>query len=158
MPACGATSWPQLRQITWPARAKSRPRESWISVIVPTVLRLEWRPWRLARPRSRGDSRDQVGVGFVELCQELARVGREGLDVAPLALGVERVEGQRALARAAHARSRRSTGGAAGRGRALEVMGPDAAAGRSTRGACAGSGSTRLSSPAGDHVRTPEGA
>ena len=48
---------------------------------------------------------DPVGVGLVELREELPRVGRERLDVAPLALGVERVEGQRALARAADARS-----------------------------------------------------
>ena len=33
--------------------------------------------------------------------QELPRVGGEGLDVPPLPLGVERVEGQRALARTA---------------------------------------------------------
>ena len=44
----GTTRWPQLRQITSPARAKSRASASWISVIVPTVLRLECRP--CARP------------------------------------------------------------------------------------------------------------
>nr|WP_276602683.1 hypothetical protein [Nannocystis pusilla] len=39
----------------------------------------------------------------LELAQELARVGRQALDVAPLPLGVEGVEGEARLARAAHA-------------------------------------------------------
>ena len=65
------------------------------------------------------DARDPLGVGLVELGEELPGVRREGLDVAPLALGVERVEGQRALARSADAGDRRSDGGAAGRGRSL---------------------------------------
>ena len=55
-----------------------------------------------------GDGRrkplDQVHVGLFHELQELPRVGREGLDVAPLALGVERVEGERGLARARQAR------------------------------------------------------
>ena len=51
----------------------------------------------------RRDAVDQVGVGLVHPLQELAGVGREGFDVAALAFGVERVEGQRGLARAAHA-------------------------------------------------------
>ena len=41
--------------------------------------------------------------GFCIISQELARVGRERLDVAPLALGVDRVEGERGLARAGEA-------------------------------------------------------
>ena len=36
--------------------------------------------------------------------EELPRVGREGLDVAALPLGVQRVEHQRGLSRPAHAR------------------------------------------------------
>ena len=43
---------------------------------------------------------DQVDVGLFHQLQELPRVGRQRLDVAPLALGVERVERERALARA----------------------------------------------------------
>ena len=43
---------------------------------------------------------DEVDVGLVHLAQELAGVGREGLDVAALALGVDGVEGQGGLARA----------------------------------------------------------
>ncbi len=43
---------------------------------------------------------DQIDVGLFHELQELPRIGRERLDVAALALGVERVEGERALARA----------------------------------------------------------
>ena len=54
-----------------------------------------------------GDGRrqalDEVDVGLVHLAQELAGVGREGLDVAALALGVDRVEGQGGLPRARQA-------------------------------------------------------
>ena len=50
-----------------------------------------------------GDGRrqalDEVDVGLVHLAQELAGVGRQRLHVAPLALGVDGVEGQRALPR-----------------------------------------------------------
>ncbi len=72
-------------------------------MIVPTVLRPECRPWGWPTAIA-GGILDPVGVGLVELREELARVRREGLDVAPLPLGVERVEGQRALARSADAR------------------------------------------------------
>jgi hypothetical protein len=41
-----------------------------------------------------------VHFWFFHLADELAGVGREGLDVAPLALRVQRVEGQRGLAAA----------------------------------------------------------
>jgi hypothetical protein len=51
-----------------------------------------------------GDGRrqalDEVDVGLVHLAQELAGVGRQRLDVAALALGVDGVEGERRLARA----------------------------------------------------------
>ena len=51
-----------------------------------------------------GDGRrqalDEVDVGLFHQLQELPRVGRERLDIAALALGVERVEGERGLARA----------------------------------------------------------
>ena len=43
---------------------------------------------------------DEVDVGLVHLAQELAGVGGERFDIAPLALGVDRVEGQGRLARA----------------------------------------------------------
>ena len=60
---------------------------------------------RVARGRllvdgdGRGQALDEVDVGLVHLPEELAGVGREGLDVAALALGVDGVEGQRRLAR-----------------------------------------------------------
>ena len=56
----------------------------------------------LDRDRRR-QALDQVDVGLFHELQELARVGRERLDVAALALGVERVEGERGLARARQA-------------------------------------------------------
>ena len=60
-----------------------------------------------ARPLVDRDRRlkalDQVDVGPFQLVEELPGVGREAFDVLPLAFGVERVEGQRTLARAAGA-------------------------------------------------------
>ena len=61
---------------------------------------------RVARGRllldgdGRREALDRVDVGLVHLPQELAGVGRERLDVAALALGVDGVEGERRLARA----------------------------------------------------------
>ena len=46
---------------------------------------------------------DLVDVRLVHLAQELARVRRQALDVAPLALGIDGVEGEAALARAGQA-------------------------------------------------------
>ncbi len=51
----------------------------------------------------RRQALDEVDVGLVHLAEELAGVGRQRLDVAALALGVDRVEGQRRLARARQA-------------------------------------------------------
>ena len=51
----------------------------------------------------RGQPLDEVDVRLVHLAQELAGVGREGLDVAALALGVDGVEGQGGLPRARQA-------------------------------------------------------
>ena len=42
---------------------------------------------------------DHVDVGLVHQLQELPRIGREAFDVAALALGIERVEGEARLAR-----------------------------------------------------------
>ena len=57
------------------------------------------------RPLLDGDGRaqalDALDVGLGELLEELPRVGAERLDVAALPLGVDRVEGERRLARAA---------------------------------------------------------
>ena len=46
---------------------------------------------------------DGVDVGALDLVEKLARVGGEGLDIAALALGVDGVEGERALAGAGEA-------------------------------------------------------
>ena len=51
----------------------------------------------------RREALDAVHVRLVHLAEELARVGREALDVAALALGVDGVEGERRLARAGEA-------------------------------------------------------
>ena len=47
---------------------------------------------------------DLVDVGLLHHLQELARIGRQRLDVAPLAFGVDRVEGERGFAGAGQAR------------------------------------------------------
>ena len=52
----------------------------------------------------RRQALDRVHVRLVHLAQELARVGRQRLDVAALALGVDRVEGEARLARSGQAR------------------------------------------------------
>ena len=52
----------------------------------------------------RGQALDEVHVRLLHLAQELPGVGRQRLDVAPLALGVDGVEGQRALPGAGQAR------------------------------------------------------
>ena len=51
----------------------------------------------------RRDALDEVGVRLVHPLQELAGVGGQGFDVAALALGVQGIEGQGGLPRAADA-------------------------------------------------------
>ncbi len=71
-------------------RADRRPR------VAPAGLLLD---------RDRGtQSVDPVDLGLGHLAQKLARIARKALDIAALALGIERVKRQRALARARHAR------------------------------------------------------
>ena len=76
------------------------------------VLDLGHRPHRRARVAGdrllldrdrRRQPLDRVDVRLLHLVQELAGVGREGLDVAPLPLREQRVEGERRLARSRHA-------------------------------------------------------
>ena len=52
----------------------------------------------------RREPLDEVDVGLLHLSQELPGVGRQRLHVAPLALGVDRVEGERGLPGAGQAR------------------------------------------------------
>ena len=47
---------------------------------------------------------DRIDVGLAHLFEELTGIGRERLDVPPLSLGIDRVEGQRRLARPAQPR------------------------------------------------------
>ena len=74
-----------------------------ISVTVATVLRGLWLPGPLIDRDRRLKAVDQIDVGPFQLVEELPGVDRQAFDVLPLAFGVERVEGQRTLARAAGA-------------------------------------------------------
>ena len=51
----------------------------------------------------RRQTAEVIDVRLLELAEELARVGRQRLHITPLSLRIERVEGQRRLARSAHA-------------------------------------------------------
>ena len=90
------------------------------------IVELGHRPDRRAR-RAHGvhlidgdrgrDAFDPVDLRLVHAVEELARVGRERLDVAPLTFRVHGVERERRFARAATRPSPRSARGAAGRDR-----------------------------------------
>jgi len=67
-------------------------------VTVPTVERVLARRLLFDRDRRR-QPLDRVDVGLAHLLEELTGVGRQRFDVAALALGVDRVERQRRLAR-----------------------------------------------------------
>jgi len=62
-------------------------------VTVPTVDR----GFRLIDRDGRAQAVDLVDVGLLHLAKELASVRRQALDVAALALGVDRVEGEARL-------------------------------------------------------------
>ena len=80
-------------------RADRRPR------IADAVL--------LADRDRRADALDRVDVRLLHPLEELPGVGRQRFDVAPLPFGVDRVEGERRLPRAAHARHDDERAGAA---------------------------------------------
>ena len=86
--------------------ADARPQQA--QVVVDLGDRADRRP-RVARRRllvdrdRRRQALDRVDVRLVHLAEELARVGAQRLDVAALALGVDRVERERRLARARQA-------------------------------------------------------
>ena len=105
--------------------ADARPQQA--QVVVDLGDRADRRP-RVARGRllvdrdRRRQALDRVDVGLVHLPQELARVGAQRLDVAALALGVDRVEGERRLARARQPRDDRQRVAREGDVDALEVV------------------------------------
>src|SRR6218665_3558740 len=120
------------RSNNWPARANSSFRWSFNSVIVPTVERLDRTGlvWSIAiaggtpstlstAGRSMRSRNWRAGGHGVE---KLARVGAEGLHIAPLPLGVQRVEHQAGLARAARAGDHRQFPGADVQIQILEVV------------------------------------
>src|SRR3546814_18168767 len=51
----------------------------------------------------RAEAVDMVDIGLLHQLEELPRIGRQRFDIAALALGIDRVESQRGLARAAAA-------------------------------------------------------
>ncbi len=92
-----------------PAREPARAREEQLQVIVDLGHRAHGRARGAHRVRlvdgdGRRNALDRVHLGLVHAVEELARVGREGLDIAPLALGIERVEDERGLAGAGRPR------------------------------------------------------
>ena len=100
----GRTCRPQCGQVS-----EAEPREEQLQVIGDLRHRADGAARGLDRVALLdGDGGrqavDAVDVGLVHALEELARVGREGLDVTALALGVKRVEGERRFARAAQAR------------------------------------------------------
>jgi hypothetical protein len=73
----------------------------------------------------RADPLEEVEGGFLHPLQELAGVGGEALHVAALALGVERVEGEAALARPRHPRHHHELAGGHGDVDSLQVVDAD---------------------------------
>ncbi len=78
-------------------------REQQAEVVVDLRHRPDRRPRVGARRllldrQGRRQALDRVDVRLLHLVEELAGVGRQRLDVAPLSLGVDRVEGERRLA------------------------------------------------------------
>ena len=61
----------------------------------------------LADRNRRSDSGDLVHIRFLDALEELPRICRKRLDVAPLALGIKRVERKARLARTRHAADHR---------------------------------------------------
>ena len=81
----------------------------------------------LADRNRRADAFDGVDVGLLHPLEELSRVRGQRLDVPALPFGVDRVEGQRRLARPADARHDDQRPGRQREVDVLEVMGPRAA-------------------------------
>ena len=100
-----SSDWPGDRLAAVVAVGLADPRPEQAQVVVDLGDGADRRA-RVARGRllvdrdRRREPLDRVDVGLLHLAQELARVGRQRLDVAALALGVDRVEGEARLARA----------------------------------------------------------
>ena len=110
-----------------PVEQLRRPRPQQLQVVVQLGHRAD----RAARVAHRiglvdGDRRrhavDAIDRRPVHAVEELARVGAEGLDVAPLPFGIQRVEHQARLARAARAGDHRHLAGAQIEVEVLEVV------------------------------------
>ncbi len=91
-------------------------------VVVDLGRRADGRAWRVAEVLlfdgdGRRESFDVFQLGLLHLADELPGIGAEAFDVPTLALGVDRVHGQRALAAAAGAAEHASFGPAAISGR-----------------------------------------
>ena len=84
------------------------PRPQQAHVVVDLGHRADRRA-RVARGRllldrdRRRQALDQIDIGLLHQLEELPGIGRQALDIAALALGIDRVEGERRLARARQA-------------------------------------------------------
>ena len=81
----------------------------------------------LVNRNGRGHALHLVHRRFIHAVQKLARVGREGLDVAALAFCIQRVKHQTGLARAAGARHHRQFASANVEVKVLEIVLPRSA-------------------------------
>ena len=82
-----------------PAEEPGSPGEEELEVVIQLRHGPDGRPRgpdriRLVDRDGRGNSFYPVGLRLVHALEELARVGGKGLDVPPLPLGVDRVEGE----------------------------------------------------------------
>ncbi len=94
------------RRVALRAMRRAGPGEQQSEVVVDLGDRAERAPRAgraglLVDRDRRRQALDRVDVRPLELVEELPGVGREAFEVAPLPLGVDRVEGQRALPRPA---------------------------------------------------------
>ena len=103
-----SADWRADRHVAGRAVRLAQPRHENPQVVVDLGDRADGAPRRVARVLlldgdGRREALDVVHLRLLHLADELPGVGAEALDVAPLALGVDRVHGQRGLARAARA-------------------------------------------------------
>ena len=89
------------------AMQPGRAREQQLQVIVKLGHRADGRARGAHRVRlidryGRGNTTYCIDLRLVHALEELPGVGREGLDITALTLGVDRVEGERGFAGAAH--------------------------------------------------------